>query len=69
MFIKKDNNLEEYMTKLELIVSELESGKLPLESSLEKFEEGVKLYKNCKEFILKAEKKIKILTDELKDEP
>lgn len=57
------------MTKLEQIVSELESGKLPLESSLDKFEEGVKLYKNCKEFIQKAEKKIKILTDELKDEP
>ena len=59
-----ENNLE----KLEKIVQELEGGKFNLEVSLGKFEEGVSLYKDCKQTLSKAEKRIKILTDKLKEE-
>lgn len=61
-------SLEDSLVKLEQIVSELESGELPLEDSLKKFEEGVKLYKNCKGILGNVEKRIKILTDSLKEE-
>lgn len=54
-------NFEESMQKLEEIASELEKGELNLEESLTKFEEGMKLSKQCNEIIENAEKKITIL--------
>lgn len=54
-------NFEESMQKLEEIASELEKGELNLEESLVKFEEGMKLSKQCNEIIENAEKKITIL--------
>lgn len=53
---------EEALKKLEQIVEELEQGKIPLEDSLKKYEEGVKLAKFCTEKLQEAEKKIEILT-------
>lgn len=64
-------NFEESMEKLEKIAAELEDGKLNLEESLEKFEEGMKLSKKCNDIIENAEKKITILLqkeDGLKEE-
>ena len=64
-------SFEESMEKLEEIASELETGKLNLEESLVKFEEGMKLSKKCNEIIENAEKKISILLEkdgELKEE-
>lgn len=52
---------EESMQKLEKIAVELEKGDLSLEESLTKFEEGMKLSKECNEIIENAEKKITIL--------
>ncbi|MBY0517727.1 MAG: exodeoxyribonuclease VII small subunit [Bacteriovoracaceae bacterium] len=60
--------LEESLTNLEKIVQELEKGQLGLDESLKKFETGVKLYRSCRESLSDAEKKIKILTDDLKEE-
>lgn len=54
-------NFEESMEKLEKIASDLEKGDLNLEESLSKFEEGMKLSKQCNEMIENAEKKITIL--------
>lgn len=65
---KNDASLENHLNGLEKIVSELENGELSLEESLKKFEEGVKLTKNCQQIIDDAEKRIKIITKEgLKD--
>ncbi|MCP4691980.1 MAG: exodeoxyribonuclease VII small subunit [Desulfobacterales bacterium] len=50
------------MKKLEQIVQALESGDLPLEKSLAKFEEGVKLSKFCSDKLDEVEKKITLLT-------
>ena len=60
--------LEESLTNLEKIVQELEKGQLGLDESLKKFETGVKLYRSCRETLSDAEKKIKVLTDDLKEE-
>lgn len=61
-------NFEQSLKELELIVSKLESGDFGLEQSLEQFEIGTKLYKECKEQLSIAEKKIVVLTESLKEE-
>jgi exodeoxyribonuclease VII small subunit len=61
-------NFEESLKELESIVSKLESGDIGLEKSLEQFEIGTKLYKECKEQLTLAEKKITLLTESLKEE-
>lgn len=53
---------EEALKKLEAIVEGLEQGKISLEDSLKKYEEGIKLAKFCTEKLQEAEKKIEILT-------
>lgn len=56
-----ENNFEQNMEALEQIVQELENGKLNLEDSIKKFEEGIKISKKCNEFLEEAEKKITVL--------
>ena len=48
---------EKAMEELEKITTELEKGNLSLDESVEKFEEGMKLSKQCNDMIEKAEKK------------
>ncbi len=57
-------NFETAIRKLELIVEELEKGELPLEKSLKRYEEGVKLAKICQEHLDQAELKLKKLSIE-----
>ncbi len=64
-------NFEESMKKLEWIVTELENGNLNLDESVKKFEEGMKIAKQCNTILEDAEKKITILLEkdgELKEE-
>lgn len=55
-------NFETSLEELERIVRELERGDLPLENSLELFEQGVKLSRACHERLSEAERRIEILT-------
>ena len=57
----KEINFEEAMKKLETIANELENGDLSLEESVSKFEEGMKISKQCNDIIENAEKKITVL--------
>ena len=52
---------EEAMQKLETIVDAMESGDLPLESLMAKFEEGTRLAKICHAKLAQAEVKIQQL--------
>ncbi len=63
---KKD--FESSLEKLEDLVSALESGKLTLDESIAKFEQGIELYKSCRGKLQEAEKKIQVLTDSLVEE-
>jgi exodeoxyribonuclease VII small subunit len=54
-------SFESSLEQLELIVRELEQGELPLERSLELFEQGVKLSRECQERLSQAERRIEIL--------
>ena len=58
----KPQNFETSLEELERIVRELERGDLPLEKSLELFEQGVKLSRACQERLNEAERRIEILT-------
>lgn len=60
-------NFEKSLKELEQIVRELESGDVNLDQSLKKFEQGIELYKKCRSTLENAEKKIKILSDSLKE--
>jgi exodeoxyribonuclease VII small subunit len=64
----KTNNFESKLKELENIVSNLEAGDLGLEESLKIFEKGVSIYKDCKKSLKDAEKKIKVLNDEIEQD-
>jgi len=57
----KPKNFESSLEELERIVRELEQGELTLEKSLELFEHGVKLSRECQERLSQAERRIEIL--------
>ncbi|MCL2382979.1 MAG: exodeoxyribonuclease VII small subunit [Oscillospiraceae bacterium] len=62
--MEQNINFEESMKQLETIVQELESGKLNLDDSMKKFEEGMKISKECSQHLEKAEKKITLLVQD-----
>ncbi len=57
----KELKFEEMMKKLEQIVDELESGNMPLEDSLKKYEEGVKLIQACRKRLDETKRKVEVL--------
>ena len=57
-------SFEENIEKLEKIVTDLEKGNLNLDDSVKKFEEGMKISKDCNKILEGAEKKITILLEE-----
>jgi len=61
MSTAKPKTFESSLEQLELIVRELEQGELPLERSLELFEQGVKLSRECQDRLNQAERRIEIL--------
>jgi exodeoxyribonuclease VII small subunit len=52
---------ETSLEALEQIVRQLEDGDLPLEKSLELFEQGIRLSLECQERLSQAERRIEIL--------
>ena len=54
-------NFEDAMKKLEEIAVELEKNELDLDTSVQKFEEGMQLSKQCSKMLEDAEKRISIL--------
>ncbi len=56
-----DASFEAQLASLERIVRELERGDLPLEQSLELFEQGVRLSRECQERLNEAERRIEVL--------
>ncbi|MCP4301444.1 MAG: exodeoxyribonuclease VII small subunit [Gammaproteobacteria bacterium] len=57
----KKFNLEKSLGDLEELVEALESGDLPLERAMKKFEEGIKLTRGCQTALNEAEQKVEIL--------
>ena len=61
MATKKKPNFEKSLEELESLVIRLESGELSLEDSLETFEKGIKLTRNCQTALQEAEQKVDLL--------
>jgi len=61
MSAKKTIDLEKALTTLEALVDELESGDLPLDKAMQKFEEGIKLTRACQGALKEAEQKVQLL--------
>ena len=57
----KPVNLEKSLSDLEALVEELESGDLPLDKAMKKFEQGIKLTRNCQAALKDAEQKVEVL--------
>jgi exodeoxyribonuclease VII small subunit len=57
----KPVNLEKSLADLEALVEELESGDLPLDQAMKKFEQGIKLTRGCQAALKDAEQKVEIL--------
>tara|TARA_A100001011_G_C13522690_1_gene521291 strand:- start:225 stop:440 length:216 start_codon:yes stop_codon:yes gene_type:complete len=55
---KKNLNFEDSLAKLEGIVDALEDNDVSLEVSVKKFEEGIKLVKDCQKQLKEAELKV-----------
>ena len=64
----KKFNLEKSLTELEELVEELESGDLPLDKAMKKFEAGIKLTRGCQAALKEAEQKVEILLKSAGDE-
>jgi len=58
---KKNPTFEESLAELEAIMAELESGELPLDKMMERYERGVKALQLCRKVLDDAEKKIELL--------
>ena len=54
-------NLEKSLAALEALVEELETGDLPLEKAMKKFEDGIKLTRGCQTALKEAEQKVEVL--------
>ena len=61
---KKDEfDFEAALGRLETLITQMEQGQLPLEKSLENFEQGISLVRQCQSALKKAEQKVQILME------
>ena len=60
----KKITIEESFASFDVIIEELQNGDLTLEESFQKYEEGMKLIKNCNTAIDKVEKKLEVINGE-----
>ena len=64
MVEKDEKTFEEKIKELEIIVNELESGEIDLDSSIEKYTSAMKLVKECDEKLKNVEEQVnKIVTE------
>jgi exodeoxyribonuclease VII small subunit len=57
----QEPTFEQALEQLELIVRELEEGRIGLADSLSRYEQGVKLLKQCSGLLERAERRIELL--------
>jgi len=58
---KQKPSFEKALERLEQIVDQIESGKVPLEESIDKYAQGIELIKQCRSILESAERKIQVL--------
>jgi exodeoxyribonuclease VII small subunit len=66
---ESEQSFETAMDRLESIVGQMESDKMPLEELLVRYEEGIRLVKVCEDKLGTAEKRIELLTRDAAGKP
>jgi exodeoxyribonuclease VII small subunit len=66
---RRDEPFDERLARLEALVAELEAGGLGLESSMERYREGVALLKGCRDLLAGFQRQVEELTREAQVEP
>ncbi|KAG1707513.1 1-deoxy-D-xylulose-5-phosphate synthase [Nymphon striatum] len=61
-------DFESAMADLDMLVSKMEEGDLPLEVSLKEFEKGIALSRHCQQALNDAEQRVKILLDDQEED-
>ena len=61
--MSKDMTFEEKMQLLDELVNKMELGGMSIEESMESYEKGMKIIKECEEYINKAKLKIEKISD------
>lgn len=56
-------NFEATIAELEAIVSQMESGNLPLDQSIQAYKRGAALLQACQQSLADAEQQVRLLTD------
>jgi exodeoxyribonuclease VII small subunit len=65
----RSNDFEKNFQELEKIVQRLESEELPLDESLQLFEQGIRLSRFCHQRLEEVEKKIELILADAKGQP
>lgn len=65
----RTNEFEKAFQELETIVKRLESEELPLDESLQLFEQGIRLSRFCHQRLEEVEKKIELILSDARGEP
>lgn len=60
----KEFSFENSLAELEQLVTKMESGELALEESLQAFEQGIKLTRQCQEALTQAEQRVQLLLEQ-----
>lgn len=60
---KKNQDFEQSLAALEALVARMEKGDLSLEDSLQAFEEGVQLTRECQARLQAAEQRVQVLME------
>jgi len=66
---KKPPSFEESLARLEAIADDIEQGRIGLEESIARYEEGMKLIQRCRAILTEAEQRIVRLQAEATDAP
>lgn len=66
---KKPPSFEEALARLEAIADDIEQGRIGLEESIARYEEGMKLIQRCRAILTEAEQRIVRLQAEATDAP
>jgi exodeoxyribonuclease VII small subunit len=56
-------DFEQALAELEALVEKMEQGDLSLEESLQSFERGIQLTRNCQQALQEAEQKVQVLLE------
>ena len=69
MAARRPNEFEKAFQNLEKIVQRLEGEEMPLDESLQLFEEGIRLSRFCHQRLEEVEKKIELILADAKGQP